>query len=143
MPPLAARRPSLPLLLGTALAYAVAGWLAVRLTARPEIVSPLFPSAGIALAAVLLYGNRLALAAGLGSLLLNLLLGWEHGYAGTQWLAPFAIAVGATLQARLGAALVRRYVGFPSALEQVGTILRFLLLGCLAGCLLNPSWSVG
>ncbi|MCE1242385.1 EAL domain-containing protein [Oryzomicrobium sp.] len=143
MPPLAARRPSLPLLLGTALAYAVAGWLAVRLTARPEIVSPLFPSAGIALAAVLLYGNRLALAAGLGSLLLNLLLGWEHGYAGTQWLAPFAIAVGATLQARLGAALVRRYVGFPSTLEQVGTILRFLLLGCLAGCLLNPSWSVG
>jgi len=42
----------------TALAYAVAGQLALWLAAPPAYAAPLYPAAGIALAAVLTYGRR-------------------------------------------------------------------------------------
>ena len=49
---------SWPWVLGlTALAYAVTGWLALRLALPPSYAAPLYPSAGIALAAAWVYGR--------------------------------------------------------------------------------------
>lgn len=141
MPPLAAGRFSPLLFAGVVFVYALAGWLGAQLAVPPSIVSPLFPAAGIGLAAVLLYGNRMGLAVWLGSTLFTLILGGDGNFSGRQWLTPFGIGAGAGLQAWFGAFLVRRYVGFPSALEQPGTILRFLLICGPVSCLVNATWS--
>ena len=112
----------------TALAYAAAGWLALGLAAGQGYASPLFPSAGIALAAALVYGGRGLLAAGLGSLLLNVALAADRGtLSGATASLALAIAAGATVQAALGRIIVRRFVSQPLTLTEPRDLLRFSL----------------
>jgi PAS domain S-box-containing protein len=53
-----------------------------------------------------------------------------------------SIGMGAALQALLGAYLVRRFVGFPSALDRDYDIAKFLLLGGPVSCLVSATWGV-
>jgi PAS domain S-box-containing protein len=120
----------------TALAYALVGWLALRVALPPSYASPIFPSAGIALAAALVYGRAGIAGAVLGSFLVNVTLGAERG----QWgLAPAALALGigagAGLQAAAGWALLRRFSAGPLALTEPAELARFYgLAGPLACC---------
>ena len=125
----------------TALGYAVVGWLALTLAVPPGFASPLYPSAGIALAAVLVYGRPAWAGVALGAFLVNFVLNASRGQvdvASTLWL-PGAIGVGAALQAGLGAWLVRRFVPQPLVLAGPRDILRTGLFGALLACLVNPS----
>ena len=71
---------SWPWVLGlTALAYAVAGWLAVRLAFAPSFAAPLYPAAGIAFAAVAVYGRAALLAVALGGFAVNVGLSAARG----------------------------------------------------------------
>ncbi len=126
---------------GTALAYALAGGLALFLAGPPAYAAPLFPAAGVALAAVLVFGRAALLGVLLGALLVNGSLLAVRGMAGWGSLAlPLACALGAVLQAAVAAALVRRHVGQPLVLDAPRDIARFALLGGLLGCV--PSASV-
>ena len=58
-------------LLVTAIAYALTGWLARLLAIPPGYASPLFPAAGIALAAVLVYGRVAWAGVFIGSAITN------------------------------------------------------------------------
>ena len=63
--------PALPYLLSVvilALAYAVAGWLSLNMAIPPGYAVPVFPAAGIAMAALHIYGRRLWPGVLLGSL---------------------------------------------------------------------------
>ncbi len=125
----------------TALGYAVVGWLALTLAVPPGFASPLYPSAGIALAAVLVYGRAAWAGAALGAFLVNVVLNASRGQIdGTAaLLLPGAIALGAAWQAGLGAWLVKRHVTQPLVLAEPRDILKSGVLGALLACTVNPS----
>ena len=126
--------------LGTFIAYALAGGLALMLAGPPSYASPLYPSAGIALAAVLVHGRVALLGVMLGALAVNGGLASMRGAPGLASLAlPLVISLGATLQAAVAAALVRRRVSHPLVLDAPRDILRFSLLGALLGCCVSAS----
>ena len=126
-----------------AFAYVLSGYLALRVLAiAPGYVAPLFPPAGIAVAALLIGGWRLLPGIWVGSLCINIIAGFETGLEGIRWLTPLAIATGASLQATLAVWLVRRWVGFPNPLDTARDIVRFLLLAGPVACVVNPSISI-
>ncbi|HEX6364033.1 MAG TPA: hypothetical protein VFZ93_13840, partial [Albitalea sp.] len=97
---------ALPVAIVTALVYALVGWLALRLAIPPSYGSPVFPPAGIALAAVLVYGRPALAGAAIGSILVNASAAAERGLGSPGGLAVLlGIGLGAAAQAALGAAL--------------------------------------
>ena len=128
-----------PLLI-TASAYAVTGWLALLLAIPPGYASPLFPAAGIALAAVLVYGRAAWAGVFIGSAITNAALSISQQQTGAAaWVLPLAIGAGATLQAIAGAALVRRFAPQPLTLSEPRDIARFFVFGALLACLVSTS----
>jgi len=115
-----------------AVAYAVAAWLGLWLAIPPGYATALWPASGLALAGVLMSGARVAPGIWLGSFVVNLWTAWDASDAAallTSVAIPTSIGVGATLQALVGAALVRRCVSFPSPLTHARDIVTLLLLG--------------
>src|SRR5687767_14147105 len=111
-------------MLGMALIYYVAGRLGLLLAIPPGYATAIWPSAGIALVGTLLFGYRVWPGIWLGSFLVNLgtSLDVTTPRLFIESIAPPAcIALGAVLQALIGAFLVRRLIGFPNPLikEQV------------------------
>ena len=128
-------------LTGTALAYGLVGWAALWLAIPPGYASPLYPSAGIALACVLTFGFRVLPGVAAGAFAVNALLAVERGtpdLTGTV-LLPTVIAAGAVMQAALGAALVRRFSSQPLTLGEPRDIAVFFGFGALAACLTSAS----
>ncbi|HZF79433.1 MAG TPA: CHASE domain-containing protein [Rubrivivax sp.] len=124
----------------TAAAYALVAAAALLLAGPPGYASPLFPSAGIALVAVLVYGRPALAGVLLGSFAVNWALGALRGEGGLAAVpAPLVIGCGAALQAGIGAVLVRRGVNQPLVLNAPRDILRFGLLGAAVACLISPS----
>ena len=132
---------SWPWVLGfTALAYAVTGWLALRLAFPPSYAAALYPSAGIAFAAAWVYGRPALAAAALGAFSVNVGLSAARGQFDISALGvPLLIASGAALQAWIGCRLVRRFVAQPLTLAQPRDIWRFLLLAAPVACLSNAT----
>ncbi|HET7791869.1 MAG TPA: CHASE domain-containing protein [Rhizobacter sp.] len=126
-------------LAGTAIAYVLVGWAALWLAIPPGYAAPLYPSAGIALACVLSFGWRMLPGVALGSFTVNALLAIDRGAPNLNGavLLPAAIAVGATLQAAVGAAMVRRFSSQPLTLSEPRDIAVFFGLGGLAACLIS------
>ena len=131
-----------PLAFGlTAVAYLLAGGLALLLAIPPGYASPLYPAAGVALASVLMFGPRMLPAVALGSFAVNLWIGLQRGPIDATALAlPVVAAAGATLQAWFGAALVKRFVQQPLTLSEPRDIAVFLCVNVVA-CM--PSAIVG
>ena len=121
----------------TALAYAVVGWLSPCCwRVPPAYASPLYPSAGIALAATLVYGR----ASRLPGVLLGAFARQRRRSAlrAGSWPAlacccRWSSAPAPALQAALGATLMRRFVAQPLVLNAPRDILLAGLLGGLAG----------
>lgn len=90
-----------------ALAYAAAGRLGLFLAIPPGYASPVWPAAGIALAAALLYGNRIWPGILAGSFLVNVATSFDastpSAFLLSSWI-PLGIGIGAALQALAGAA---------------------------------------
>ena len=126
--------------LATAVAYALVGLAALRLAVPSGYASPLYPSAGIAVVAVLVYGRWMLLAVGFGSLLVNLTLAVQHGHVDpASWAVAVAVAASAALQAGIAAALVRRYVRQPLALAEARDVALFFLLAAPLSCIVSAS----
>jgi len=123
--------------------YYLAGRLGLLLAIPPGYASAVWPPAGLALAGLLLGGWRVAPGVWLGSFLLNLGTGYAATAPALSYGVPAAIALGATLQAGLGAWLIRRR-GHPANLMTAGSgVIALLVLGGPVACLLNPSVAVG
>jgi len=120
-------------MLATALAYTVVGWLALLLAVPPGYASPLYPSAGIALASVMVFGWQMMAGVALGSFAVNLTLTAERGPIELSSLVlPIMIAAGAALQAGAGAWLVKRFLPQPTQLTEPREIASFFALAALA-----------
>ena len=115
----------------TWVAYTVFGLLGLVLAMPPGYASPLYPAAGIALAATLVWGFRMLGAVALGALTVNVALIAARGQRPDleSLGVPLAIAIGALLQAAVGSALVRRFVPQPLTLTQPSDVARFFACG--------------
>jgi diguanylate cyclase (GGDEF)-like protein/PAS domain S-box-containing protein len=132
-------------ILALALIYFLAARFGLLLAIPPGYASPVWPAAGIALAAVLIFGNRVTPGIWLGSFMSNVVVSFDATSGAAilkSVLLPAGFGVGASLQAIVGAILIRRFVGFPTPLDRVPDVVKFLGLGGPASCLISASMSV-
>ena len=123
----------------TALAYLGVGSATLFLTLPPGYASPLSPAAGIALATVLVYGRSVLWAVALSAFVLMATLLVARGHPDARaFFAAVAVAGGATLQAHVGARLVRRSVPQPLTLTLPGDVARFFA-ACTASSVVSAT----
>ncbi len=133
-------RGALRVVLGTALAYLVAGQLALLLAMPPANASPLYPAAGIALAALLVHGRSAVPGVLLGALAVHVPWSAQFGpLAPGAWAAAAALSAGALLQALIGRWLLMRRRPGPPALVEPREVLRFAVLAAAVGCTVSAS----
>jgi integral membrane sensor domain MASE1 len=99
------------------------------------------PSAGIALAALLLLGKRLWPGVFFGGFAVSA-FAYAFNFDAPMAAIHTANAIGAALSAVLGCVLIERFVGFPNPLIEGRSILLFMLLGGPLGCLIAPTVGV-
>jgi len=127
---------------GLAFAYAVCGRLGLLLAIPPGYATSAWLPSGIALAGVLFLGYRAWPGVLIGSVVVNSLTSFNTSSVSSMlhsFAVPLGIGIGASLQAVMGAALIRRLVGFPTSLEQVRDVFKFLLFGGPVSCLVNAT----
>src|SRR3989442_1589972 len=129
--------------LGLAAAYFLVGKLALLLAIPPGYATATWPAAGIALAGVLHWGYRVWPGIALGSFLVNVWTSFDNARPFESVALTASIAAGAALQAIVGAWLVRRSLGFPTALNDWKGIGKFLFLGGPVSCLVSATAGVG
>jgi diguanylate cyclase (GGDEF)-like protein/PAS domain S-box-containing protein len=124
--------------------------LGLSLALPPGYASPIFPPAGIAVAATFIGGKKSLPGIFIASLLLNLWVDYSSGReitaAGTE--AALVIAFASMLQAAAGGWVLRRVFGYPALFDNRRDILHFLLLVpviCLTSATLSVSglWALG
>jgi signal transduction histidine kinase len=124
-----------------ALIYFGFGVLGQLLNATPSHAGVLGPSAGFALAALLLLGKRKWPSVFLGNFAISAFAYAFHFDA--PMIAVYAAnATGATLSVLLGCMLIEKFVGFPNPLIEDRCVILFLLLGGPLSCLITPTIGV-
>jgi signal transduction histidine kinase/CheY-like chemotaxis protein/integral membrane sensor domain MASE1 len=109
------------LLLGIAAVYFAAAKLGLAMAFVAPQVTVVWPPTGIAIAAVVLFGNRVWPAIWVGASLANTT-------TAEPWAVAAGIATGNTLEALAGAWLIRRWAVHP-ALERIGHVVRLVAAG--------------
>jgi PAS domain S-box-containing protein len=134
------------LIVAVAVANYVSGRLGLLLALPPGFSTAVWPPSGIALGAVLLFGERIWLGVWLGSFAMNIFIAEQSGPI-ADWtraaVVAGCIALGSTAQALVGARLIRRWVGFPNGLLFEKDIILFLLLGGPLSCVIAPTAGIG
>lgn len=126
-----------------AASYFIAGVLGLKLAVPPGYATAVFPSSGIALAALLILGRQYWLAVFIGSTLMNLYVAYSsNGLTATAAVMGALIGLGATLQALAGTFLIQRYIPNFKSLSNEKSIIQFLALAGPASCLVNATFSV-
>jgi diguanylate cyclase (GGDEF)-like protein len=115
--------------------YFVVGKLGLALAFVNASTSAISPSAGIALAGLLVFGYRVWPAILFGSLLVNVTAAWSFA-------AAIPISIGSTLEALLGAYLVNRFAGGRLAVNTAQGTLRFCGLTVLASSTVSATCGV-
>jgi PAS domain S-box-containing protein len=107
-------------------ACVLAGKMGLAIPFTSGNVSPLWPPAGVALAATLLFGYRIWPAVALGAFIVNFFTAVPH-------LAALGIALGNTVGPICGAWLLRRLPGFQPSLTRLRDVLGLVILGAFCG----------
>src|SRR3970282_1603719 len=110
----------------------------------PGNISPVFPAAGIALAAVLILGRPALIGVWLGSFGANAVSFFDQtmvsaGAIVSALLVSSCIGIGATLSASVGAQLVQRFSPHGDPLDSGWHVLSLIVLGALVGSLISPT----
>ncbi len=116
-------------------AYFVAGKVGLAIPFTSGNVSPVWPAAGFALAALLLVGYRVWPAIAAGAFLVNLLSPISPG-------AAMVLAAGNTAGPVVGAWLVRRIPGFRPSLSHLDDVLALILLAAPASAAISATVGV-
>jgi hypothetical protein len=119
-----------------AAAYVIGGWLGKDTSFMSGQASLVWPPAGIALAAILLFGYRMWWGVALGALLFTLVRGTPWGFF------TIATAVGNTVGALVCAYLLERFVKFENSMVRLKHAIGFILLACLLGTTVNAAFNV-
>jgi integral membrane sensor domain MASE1 len=124
----------LPLVGILAVIYFIAGKLGLMLASMHANASPVWPPAGIALAALLLLGYRAWPAIFIGAFLVNVT---TAGNVATS----FAIGTGNTLEALVGAWLVNRFAGGTNVFDRPQGVSKFALAAGISA-IISPAFGV-
>jgi diguanylate cyclase (GGDEF)-like protein/PAS domain S-box-containing protein len=118
-------------ILGTTALFYFAGQLAMPLAAPPSYAGAIWPPAGIGLAAVLLWGNRVLPGIFVAELIINYQIFDHADLAGTFSTFFLFIIAGfnSALRSWLGAVLIRKFIGFPNLLIHPKQIFGFVFFG--------------
>src|SRR3989440_9309572 len=117
-----------------AVIYFIAGKLGLMLASLHASASPVWPPAGIAVAALLLLGYRAWPAIFIGAFLVNVT---TAGNVATS----FAIATGNTLEALVGAWLVNRFAGGTNVFDRLQGVFKFALAAGISA-IISPAFGV-
>ena len=98
----------------------------------PEAVTGLWPASGFALAALIIFGRPMWPAIFAGAFI-------EHAATSGQIAASVLVAIGATLEAVIGAALVDRMAGAESAFIRADSVFRSLGIAALVSTPLSAA----
>ena len=115
--------------------YFVAGQVGFAAPFTTGNVSPVWPPAGIALAALLLVGYRVWPAIAAGAFLVNFL-------SPISLVGAIALAAGNTAGPVVGAWLVQRLPGFRPALNRLGDVLGLILIAAPVGAVISATVGV-
>src|SRR6185369_6363406 len=118
------------------LAYVAAGEIGLSIPFTSGNVSPLWPPAGVALAATLLCGFRVWPAVALGAYVVNYFSDVPH-------LAAVGIAIGNTLGPLCGAWLLLHLSEFQPSLTRLRDVLGVILCGALGGTAVSATIGAG
>ena len=125
---------------GLAAAYVIVAELGLLLALPSTNATPVWFPAGLALGAILRWGPRLwpgvALGAGLSNLHFLSVLGWSLPAA---LAGAGSAAVGNTLEALVGAYLIRRFTGGSNPFAQGAHVFLFVVCGALAATALSAT----
>jgi signal transduction histidine kinase len=119
--------------------YILLGLLGLLVRLPSEHLGILMPSAGLALAATLLFGIRILPAVAMGNFCVS---AWAFDFDPEYLLFYAASAIGAALSACLGAGLIRLVIGFPNPLIEGRSIMLFMGLGGPVSCLVSAGIGV-
>jgi PAS domain S-box-containing protein len=132
------------------LAYVISGGLGLVLAVSSGYATIVFLPAGISVAAAFILGLASLPGTFLGSLLLNLWVGYSigHGLDEVRTAAAAVIASASALQAAAGGLILRKSIGYPAPLDSPRDLLLFLLLSpvfCLTSATVSTfgMWIVG
>src|SRR6478752_8093161 len=106
-------------------AYFTLGYLGLQLASINPSATPIWPPTGLAIAAILLWGNRIAPAIFIGAFLVNQLT------AGSIFTS-LAIACGNTLEAVIAGYLVKLWAGGDQVFDAPAGIGKFTLISAVA-----------
>jgi PAS domain S-box-containing protein len=95
-----------------------------------------WPPAGIALAAILLFGYRFWPGVALGAVLFSFMNGMPLGFF------TFGTAVGNTMGAIVCAFLLKRIISFNNAMERMSDVAGYIGLACFLGTTVNAAFNV-
>jgi two-component sensor histidine kinase len=127
---------------GVAVVFYAAGRLALLMAIPPGYATAVWPAAGVALVAILVFGDRVWPGILLAHFLVNFFTAYDVSSPWTTFKSlalPLAIACGGTLQAICGAALIRRAIGPTVVLQDEKQIVKFLALGGPVSCLISAT----
>lgn len=125
-----------------AVGYYIAGRLALLMAIPPGYATAVWPAAGLALVGVLALGWRSFPAVVVGSFFVNLETGLETQSVSEllrSTTLTLGIALGAGVQAVVGAESVRRLVGYPNSFDEERDVVLLLLLGGPMACCVSAS----
>jgi signal transduction histidine kinase len=115
--------------------YVAAARFGLGLQAVSGFAALVWPPSGIALAALLIFGNELSLAVLVGAFMVNVL-------TGAPFLVALSIGTGNALEALVGAYILRSIPGFRRSLDRVPDVLALVLLAAVASTMLSATIGV-
>jgi PAS domain S-box-containing protein len=115
--------------------YFVGGLIGKQAAFLSGSIALVWPPAGIAVAAILLYGNRFWPGVALGAFLFSFMDGLPMGFF------TMGTAIGNTVGAVVCAFLLRRFIQMDNALERTRDVAGYILLACILGTTVNAMFN--
>ena len=116
--------------------YFLGGLLGKEASFLSGSIALVWPPAGIALAAILLFGYRFWPGVALGAVLFSFMNGVPFGFF------TLGTAIGNTTGAIVCTFLLRRFVAFDNALERTKDVVGYIGLACFLGTTVNAAFNV-
>ncbi len=134
-------------ILAVAVVYAVVAKVSFLFTIPPGNITPIFPAAGVALAAVMIWGRHALIGVWLGSFVANTISFVDGSMPSvhtglTNFLVGAFIGLGAMSGAAAGAFLVQRLCKDEHPLQNGRNVLILVTAGALGCCLISPTFGV-